>query len=67
MNDLDETYNVVFLFGHNPGLTNFVNDISNLEIDNIPTTGVVILEISSWKKLGKEKAKATYFDYPKNV
>lgn len=65
--DLDDTYNVVFLFGHNPGLTNFVNDSSNLEIDNIPTTGVVMLEISSWKKFGKERAKAIYFDYPGNL
>lgn len=64
--ELDENYNVAFLFGHNPGLTNMVNYASNLEIDNIPTTGIVILEISSWKKLGKEKAKAIYFDYPGN-
>ena len=65
--ELSEEYNVVFLFGHNPGLTNFVNYTSNLEIDNIPTTGVVILEVSSWKKLGKEKARAVYFDYPGNI
>jgi phosphohistidine phosphatase len=65
--ELDDKYEVVFMFGHNPGLTNFVNYCSNLEIDNIPTTGVTVLEISSWKKIGKEKAKAVYFDYPANL
>lgn len=65
--DIDEKYNVVFMFGHNPGLTHFVNYVSNLEIDNIPTTGVVVMEVSAWKKLGKEKARAIYFDYPSNV
>ena len=65
--EIDEKVNVAFVFGHNPGLTNFVTYSSNLEIDNIPTCGVVVLEISSWKKLGKEKARAVYFDYPSNT
>lgn len=65
--EIDEKYNVVFIFGHNPGLTNFVNYTSNLEIDNIPTCGIAVLEVSNWKKLGKEKAKAVYFDYPSNI
>jgi phosphohistidine phosphatase len=64
--ELDEKFNVVFIVGHNPGLTEFVNIASNLEIDNIPTAGVTVLEISSWKKFGKEKSKAVYFDYPAN-
>lgn len=59
--------NVAILFGHNPGLTFFVNEISNLRTDNIPTCGVVILEISSWDKIGKEDAKLVHFDYPKNT
>jgi phosphohistidine phosphatase len=65
--DINEKLNTVFLVGHNPGLTEFVNITSNLEIDNIPTTGVVVLEISQWSKFGKEKAKAVYFDYPGNI
>ncbi len=65
--EIDDKYKVVFMFGHNPGLTEFVNIASNLEIDNIPTTGVTVLEISSWKKFGKEKSRAIYFDYPSNV
>lgn len=64
--DMDDKLNTVFVVGHNPGLTHFVNYVSNLEIDNIPTTGVVVMDISSWKKLGKEKAKAIFFDYPSN-
>ena len=65
--ELDDKHEVVFIVGHNPGLTHFVNYASNLEIDNIPTTGVTIMEVSNWNKLGKEKAKAIYFDYPGNI
>ncbi|HNU42759.1 MAG TPA: histidine phosphatase family protein, partial [Cyclobacteriaceae bacterium] len=32
---------VVLLFGHNPGLTEFANVLLNQTIDNIPTCGVV--------------------------
>jgi|SRR5688572_4897435 len=65
--DIPDELNCVFVVGHNPGLTYFVNYVSNLEIDNIPTAGVVVMEISDWKKLGKEKARAIFFDYPANV
>ena len=36
-------HNVVWIFGHNPGLTDFVNLIANAGIDNIPTCGVSLL------------------------
>src|SRR5258706_12776815 len=31
----------VLLFGHNPGITEFANDLLNISIDDIPTCGVV--------------------------
>lgn len=57
----------VILFGHNPGLTYFVNEISNLRTDNIPTCGIVVLQISAWDKIGKEDAKMILYDFPKNT
>lgn len=64
---LDNKYNCVLIFGHNPGLTDFVNLIADAGIDNIPTTGVVAcsLAIASWDEAGKKNGAVTYFDYPK--
>ena len=64
---LDNKYNCAFIFGHNPGLTDFVNLLADADIDNIPTCGVVAcaLNISSWDEATKKKATVTFFDYPK--
>lgn len=65
---LDNKYNVVWIFGHNPGLTDFVNLIANAGIENIPTCGVVAcaLNIASWDEANAKKGSVTSFDYPKN-
>jgi phosphohistidine phosphatase len=64
---LDNKHSVVWIFGHNPGLTDFVNLIANAGIDNIPTSGVVActLNISSWVEATSGKGVVTFFDYPK--
>ena len=58
---------VVFLFGHNPGITEFANELLNVSIDNIPTCGIVeaTLDIDSWKDISFGCAKLDSFDYPK--
>jgi len=63
-NDKEE---VVIIFGHNPGLTEFTNSLLNEDIDNIPTCGVVgtLLSIQSWKELKWGCGKLEFFDYPK--
>ena len=50
---LENTYNNVLLFGHNPGLTSFVNFLSNKPVPHLPTCTVVGLKlnIGSWDKL----------------
>lgn len=57
----------VFLFGHNPGLTEFSNYISGEGIENIPTCGIfcVKLKNESWHDIGKESAELVLFEYPK--
>lgn len=34
----------LILFGHNDAITNFVNKFGDLSIENVPTSGVVIME-----------------------
>jgi phosphohistidine phosphatase len=62
-------HDVVLLFGHNPGLTDFVNALSALElnIENIPTCGIVAisLPVNSWEDVKWKSGKLLFFDYPK--
>ena len=61
-------FRVVFLIGHNPGLTYMANSLGNLEIMNIPTTGIVVLEFNElWSEIEFGSGKLLSFDYPKKV
>jgi phosphohistidine phosphatase len=68
--NIPDKYDVVFILAHNPGLTDFVNLLSDSRdfIENVPTCGVVGFEfrISSWKEINKEKTKRLFFDFPKS-
>ncbi len=59
---------VALVFGHNPGITEFANELLNVSIDNIPTCGVVSasLNIDQWKDITLGCGKMDSFDYPKN-
>jgi phosphohistidine phosphatase len=59
---------VVLLFGHNPGLTEFTNRLLDENIDNIPTCGIVKaqLNIKRWKEAHFGCGELEYFDFPKN-
>lgn len=58
---------VVMIFGHNPGLTGFVNNLVDEEIDNIPTSGVVCckLKVGRWKEVQWSCGEMEFFDFPK--
>jgi len=59
---------VILLFGHNPGLTEFANLLLNETIDNIPTCGVVkaSLNIRHWKDIKFGCGQLDFFDFPKS-
>lgn len=63
----DEYIDGMMLFGHNPGLTYLVNELSDLDLDNLPTCGVVILQfdVETWTQIGKVLAKFAELDFPK--
>jgi phosphohistidine phosphatase len=58
---------VVIIFGHNPGLTEFANALLNETIMNIPTCGVVqaSLNIEHWKDIHFDCGQMLHFDFPK--
>lgn len=55
------------LFSHNPGITEFVNDLITGKIDNMPTCGIfgVSADITKWKDFAGAKKTFWFFDYPK--
>jgi phosphohistidine phosphatase len=59
---------VVLLFGHNPGLTEFANSLLNQTIDNIPTCGIVAAElpVKRWQDVSFGCGKMDFFDFPKS-
>lgn len=64
-NEIDK----VMLFGHNPGLTDFANDLCGINIYNIPTTGIVGIKfnVDRWEKVDYKTGELLFFDYPKKA
>lgn len=58
----------VMVVGHNPGLTLLVSHMNpETEIDNLPTCGLVglELEIDDWFDVKRAKAKELFYEYPR--
>lgn len=64
---VSDNYNNIMIVGHNPGITTLTNDYFPKEVDNVPTSGVVILNFTckSWSKISTDTLKGHFFDYPK--
>jgi phosphohistidine phosphatase len=66
--ELGKDAGTLFVFGHNPTWTYFVNELAGVRIDNIPTCGIAVTEIScDWDALEAECGKLIDFDYPKKT
>ncbi|RZK21105.1 MAG: histidine phosphatase family protein [Pedobacter sp.] len=68
VNGLDDSADTVIMFGHNPGFTDLANELSDADIYNIPTAGMVLMSFpfDSWKMVSKGTGDLVFFDYPKN-
>ena len=66
---LDDTISSLMIFGHNPGVTDFANDLCNINIYNIPTCGIVGIrfEADKWKDVEFKTGELMFFDYPKKT
>ncbi|RYG19018.1 MAG: histidine phosphatase family protein [Chitinophagaceae bacterium] len=68
INGFDDKFDKIALFGHNPGLTDLVNYLTDDYIANMPTCSVVIIEFpfDEWKLISGDTGKLVLFDFPKN-
>lgn len=64
---LDEEFNTVAIFSHNPGITEFVNELDQeVIVNNMPTCGVFALKINAvkWTDFAKATKELLFFEYP---
>jgi phosphohistidine phosphatase len=64
---LDDQYDHVAVFSHNPGITAFVNTLTSIRVDNMPTCGVfaVTSPVAHWSDFLGAGKEFWFFDYPK--
>jgi phosphohistidine phosphatase len=68
VNGFDDQFETIAMFGHNPGLTDFANYISDVEIYNMSTCSIAMFEFpfTQWEMISAQTGKILLFDYPKN-
>ena len=64
-----DNYQSVMIIAHNPGLTNLINNITNVSLDNLPTTGLAEIEfnINSWSNISYENSNLVDLKFPKQL
>ena len=65
--DIDDSIENVMTFCHNPGITDFANQIPNVNIDNVPTCGILGIEskVNKWQDLTFSSMALSFFLFPK--
>jgi len=66
--EFEDAFRHVMLFGHNPAFTYLANDFIREHIENMPTCGIVCIDfdVSSWADIRPGTGRLVFFDYPKN-
>ena len=67
LSEQDNDFNSIMVVGHNPGMTDFANYLSPGLTDNLPTAGVVSVEIDQdhWQLHERPQTRLLAHDYPK--
>ena len=57
------------IIAHNPGLTNLINLITNIDLYNLPTTGIAVIEFNcyNWNDISKQNSKLVGLKFPKQL
>ncbi len=65
--ELEDNVTTAAFFAHNPGITSFVNELTNARIDNMPTCSIFAVKANcdNWKDFRKAEKRLWFFDYPK--
>jgi phosphohistidine phosphatase len=57
----------IALFAHNPGITEFANELTEVRVDDMPTCAIfaVKADIQNWSAFKDGQKQYWFFDYPK--
>ncbi|MBX3239863.1 MAG: histidine phosphatase family protein [Chitinophagaceae bacterium] len=64
---IDNQYHNLAIFSHNPGITEFVNRLTDtIRVDNVPTCGIFAVRVflDNWADFGTATKQFLFFDYP---
>lgn len=66
---MDNNIDSIMVVCHNPGITTFVNSLSEFKIDNVVTCGMTAFEFETdeWEKIATSKCRFLFHDFPKNI
>jgi phosphohistidine phosphatase len=66
---IDDGVNHAMIVSHNPGSTDLINRISNINLDNLPTCGYAqfSFDIMSWSEIETVKGDLDLLEYPKMI
>ena len=66
---LPDHINTVAIFSHNNGITEFANQLTEVNIDNMPTCCIFAIKIDApdWSSFTKAKKSFWFVDYPKMI
>ncbi|HEX6181336.1 MAG TPA: histidine phosphatase family protein [Chitinophagaceae bacterium] len=63
---LPESVKSIAVFAHNPGVTDFVNTLTDVRIDNVPTCAMFAVSYDgTWQSFKSDPKKFLFFDFPK--
>jgi phosphohistidine phosphatase len=68
ISNLKNKYDQVAIFSHNPGITDFANALTDVQIENMPTCSIFAIKIDSkdWSDFKNAIKEFWFFDYPKS-
>jgi phosphohistidine phosphatase len=66
--NIEDSFDKVALFGHNPGLSDLVSYLTGTEYLDLPTSAVVWIEfpVEEWKDISQHTGTILIVDYPKS-
>ena len=69
LNQVKDDVRSLILIGHNPGLTHLVNFFTEVNLYNLPTTGIVVINfiIDKWKNIRDSKGNIELTKFPKEL
>lgn len=66
---ISDHHDRILLVGHNPGITDAVNNLTDADVANVPTCGVAVIEFTanSWEEVTGKSGELQAFYIPKQL